>query len=174
MKKSDGHIAHSSKDLRSIAGAKTRTVFLKGDIPDVMRAGFNSRVSAHEGEEVKRRGLLRAQIRDEIDDLGGGHAFLGDGARYLGHLGDEGPVGSEIGVQFMTSANDAMFHPSEAPIPRLSTLANRMRISKREREIGIQRRLVALDGEDALAALVMGDLHEVGMRLQGIGCHDPS
>src|SRR2546421_4524405 len=101
---------------------------------------------------MQRRGLLRRQIRDEIDNFGAGHPFLGNGARELGHLGDQGPVGSEIAVQFSTDANDAMLHPSPATIPGLSTLANGMRISKIEREIGIQVRLVALDSEDALAA----------------------
>ena len=73
---------------------------------------------------MQRRGLLRGQISDEIDDLGGGHAFLGDGARELGHLGDQRPVSRKRGGQFVICANGTVFDASKAPVPGLSTLAN--------------------------------------------------
>src|SRR5205085_6543851 len=50
MKKRDRQIAYSSKNLGSMTRAKARTVFGKGNIPDVMGAVFNPPVSPHKGK----------------------------------------------------------------------------------------------------------------------------
>ncbi len=125
-------------------------------------------------EQAQRRCLCGTEVGDEIDDLGRGLALAGDGVPHLGDLSHQRPLGSEVAIHFGTDAHNAMFHPSPAPIPGLGLLANGLWIGKVGSEIVIQSRLVPLDGEDALALVVMGDLHQVGMGMQGIAGHDPS
>ena len=173
MQQSEREIATGGQDLRGVVSPKTGTVFLEGDIANVMGVIFDAPMAANQGEQVGWGSLLRREIGDEIDDLGRGLPVLSNDASHLRHLSHEGPSGGQVGGEFGADANKAMFHPSAATIPGLGLLANRLRIGKIGGEVSIQRRLVELDGENTRPSLLMNHLHESRMRVQGIRRRDP-
>src|SRR5437879_293648 len=174
MQQGDRQIATSGENLRRVGGAKTGAVFLEGDIADVMRTVFDAPMATDESQKLERRGKLRREISDEIDDLGGGHALLGDGARHFSDLGNVWPAGGEIGIHFATYPNNPMLHAPPATIPGLSRLAGRLGVGKGDGEVSMQCGLILLDREDALATVVVDQLHERGVSMQGISGRDRS
>ena len=139
-----------------------------------MRTVCDAPMATDESQKLERRGKLRREISDERDDLGGGHALLGNRARHFSDLGNVRPARGERGIHFATYPNHPMLHAPKAPIPGLSRLAGRMGVGKGDGQVSMPCGLSLLDREDALATVVRDQLHEGGVSMQGIRGRDPS
>jgi hypothetical protein len=98
MHQSESEIAQSGHDLRSVAGAETRTIFTKGDITHVMRRIFEAPVPASQVEQASGRSKAGREGGDEGDDVLSD--LDGHGA---GHVGERAWFRSILTVMERTS-----------------------------------------------------------------------
>jgi hypothetical protein len=169
----DGQIAECRQNLRGIAGAQAGAVFPEGHIAYIMGTILDAPMPTVELQQTLWTGFAGSQSRDEIDQLSGRGVGFGDHPGELGHLCDEGPARSEIGVHLGTNFDAAHFDASPSTVHRLGLQVAGLRVSKIGGQVRVKGGLIAFDGQDGLGPQRMHEAHEFSMRVQGIGSTHP-
>lgn len=130
---------------------------------------------AHSLEQACRRSLLGRETREARDDLGGGLAILGDGARQAKDLRHPSPLVRQKLVEFSAEHDLADFQASMpfvhcargAPIAAVGG-----RLAEKELSIVAQASLVALGDEHIVACPAVHAGAERVLGVQGIGAEN--
>ncbi len=164
----DREIAEGGQNLWGVASAQAGTVFPKADITHIMGAIFDTPMPTIEVQQALGTRLAGGEGGDEINDLGSGFARLGHGASELSHLRDKRPGGCEIGIHLGTDLDGAHLNASSSAVNGLGLQVACLRISKIRRQVGVERGLIAFDGQDGLGLQLMHEAQELGVGVQGI------
>ena len=173
MNESDSQIAKSSHDLRSRASAQARAILSKRDIANVMQAILNAPMSSVEIKQTPRSGLDGSEVGDEVDNLLGGFASLMNGHRasQTGYLTDEWPIGSQVSIETTADLDQTDLGSSAMTVNGAVTLKrsnDSLRIVEIERQVLVQRGLIALDGQNGRPRTNSGNSHKLSMSMERI------
>jgi len=176
MNECHDEITQRRHDLWSMARAKLRAVFAKGDIAHIMERVLNAPMPTHQGEQASRTGCSGVKIGDEVDHLFSGlvAAAHRDRAGELCHLRQVRPVG-QVSIHGGADFDAAQFDAPTLVSRGAVLLIGGIRVSKLGSQISREGGLVLLDREHSLATQGIDPLEKVGLSVHGIGrTHTPS
>src|SRR5271167_1721302 len=108
MNESNGEVAASSQELRSVTSANARAVFGKRHITHIVQAVFDSPMSTVQCQEGLGSIRFRWQDGDEEDHLDSRLSLFSAGASEQGSMGDAGPISLQISTEFLTHLDHTM------------------------------------------------------------------